>query len=242
MRLPGRPPPPQKSLWALRSGLSKAPRPWAPSSLSPTWRDAGRGYLRAARRRRQRIPSPASVPQRCARPRQRQAERERPVPAPVPAPGAATRASVARRAVPPAGEPSLAPCPNPIRSDWTPGPPGSPDSAPGGLVPKARTARLAPWGRGALGFLLHFALGSPRKGKKGDWWLLYFCFFLLLVPKGEVGGSSLLVWGCGPEGAQELERARCCPVFCLPPPDAQRWGNGPSWRGCWKPRCSSTPL
>lgn len=184
VRLPGRPPP--KSLWALRSGLSKAPRPWAPSSLSPTWRDAGRGYLRAARRRRQRIPSPASLPQRCARPRQRQAERERPVPAPVPAPGAATRASVARRAVPPSGERPLAPCRNPIPSDWTPGPPGSPDSAPGGLVPKARTARLAPCalGSGRAGVSSAFRSRKSSQREEGGLVAFIFLFFYFFYPKG----------------------------------------------------------
>lgn len=177
----------------------------------------------------------------------RAAARERQVPAPVTGAGVGSRTfpqtarsrGPRRRHRSPAGRSSatctLPPSPAPRRETagvhLTPG-------RHGGAVQLFRTAPAAPLvGTHIDCFpLLPSFKCSKGGGPRGFFFFLriFVCFFNWgqLAPCQEVRPGE----GPGP---------RTCPVLpslCLLPPDAQRWGNGPSWRGCWKPRCSSTPL
>ena len=120
----------------------------------------------------------------------------------------------------------------------SPGRPPAPDLTPGRrwrFVPDLRTAPAAHQ-LGVLGFPSPFPSFKYDKRERGIVDFKNILFDSLIgrqfAPSREVRPG-------------EWPGAGTCPVLpslCLLPPDAQRWGNGPSWRGCWKPRCSSTPL
>lgn len=138
----------------------------------------------------------------------------------------------ARASGPARGHPRSAP-PRPL-----PGHPWAPDLTPGRrerFVPDIQTAPAAHQS-GALGF------PSPSPSFKYDKRERGIVEFLNFLFDSFIGRQFAPTWVVRPGEGPGAGTCPALPSLCLLPPDAQRWGNGPSWRGCWKPRCSSTPL